>query len=291
MGLSPQGMGPCGKGIGIIMNRLENITSNLSVRILHGHWIRHDSHWFEEKTKEHYTLWSIVSGTVKITTEGRDFWAHGKDAVLFFPGCHYSACTESDGCQFIFVFFKLEMGNGLDLFEGNNMEGILSSESIRQKSLHFQSQFRNLSASGQLSLKMYADFLQYLCPVIEGLQSPDATHFSRHIRTVGTPAIRKAIDYIGANYLSNPPVSQLASLVNLSEKRFISNFKNTVGLSPGQYINQLRMRKAAELIRNTDKKMSEVAGIVGYADQYAFSKAFKRTFGESPTDFRNNVIL
>lgn len=273
------------------MNRLENITSNLSLRILHGHWIRHDGHWFEEKTKEHYTLWSIVSGTVKITIEGRDFFARGKDAVLFYPGCRYSACTDSDGCQFIFIFFTLEMGNGLDLFEDSNVEGILSGESIWRKSVCFQSQFRNLSASGQLSLKMYADFLQYLCPVIEGLKSPDAQHFSRHVRTVGTPAIRLAIDYIGANYLSNPSVSQLASLANLSEKRFISNFKNTVGLSPGQYINQLRMRKAVELIRNTDKKMSEIAGILGYADQYVFSKAFKRTFGESPTDFRNNVIL
>lgn len=273
------------------MNRLENITSSLSVRILHGHWIWHDSHWFEEKTKEHYTLWSIVSGTVKITMEGRDFYAHSMDAVLFYPGCRYSACTDSDGCQFIFIFFTLEMGNGLDLFEESNVEGILSGGSIRQKSARFQSQFRSLSASGQLSLKMYADFLQYLCPVIEGLQSPDAQHFSRHIRTVGTPAIRLAIDYIGANYLSNPSVSQLASLVNLSEKRFISNFKNTVGLSPGQYINQLRMRKAAELIRNTDKKVSEIAGILGYADQYTFSKAFKRVFGESPTYFRNSVIL
>lgn len=273
------------------LNRLENITSSLSVRILHGHWIRHDSQWFEEKTKEHYTLWSIVSGTVKITTEGRDFYARSKDAVLFYPGCRYSARTDSDGCQFIFIFFTLEMGNGLDLFEESNAEGILSSESIRQKSAHFQSQFRNLSASGRLSLKMYADFLQYLCPVIEGLQNPDAQHFPRHIRTLGTPAIRLAMDYIGANYLSNPSVGQLASLVNLSEKRFISNFKNTVGLSPGQYINQLRMRKAVELIRNTDKKMSEIAGILGYADQYTFSKAFKRAFGESPMVFRNSVIL
>lgn len=273
------------------MNRLENITSTLSVRILHGHWIRHDSHWFEEKTKEHYTLWSIVSGTVKITAEGRDFFARKGDAVLFYPGCRYSACTDLEGCQFIFIFFTLEMGNGLDLFEDSNVEGILSGESIRQKSIRFQSQFRSLSASGRLSLKMYADFLQYLCQIIEGLQSPDAQHFTRHIRTLGTPAIRLAMDYIGANYLSNPSVSQLASLANLSEKRFISNFKNTVGLSPGQYINQLRMRKAAELIRNTDKKMSEIAGMIGYADQYAFSKAFKRTFGESPTDFRNNVVL
>lgn len=273
------------------MNRLENITSTLSVRILHGHWIRHDSNWFEEKTKEHYTLWSIVSGNVRITTGGRHFSARGGDAVLFYPGCRYSACTDSDGCQFIFIFFTLEIGNGLDLFEEYNVEGILSGDRIRQESMLFQSQFRNLSASGQLSLKMYADFLQYLCSITEGLQSPDAQHFSRHIRTMGPPAIRLAIDYIGANYLSNPSVSQLASLVNVSEKRFISNFKNTVGLSPGQYINQLRMRKAVELIRNTDKKMSEIAGIVGYADQYAFSKAFKRTFGESPSDFRNNVIL
>ena len=87
------------------MNRLENITSTLSVRILHGHWIRHDSHWFEEKTKEHYTLWSIVSGTVKITAEGRDFFARKGDAVLFYPGCRYSACTDLEGCQFIFIFF------------------------------------------------------------------------------------------------------------------------------------------------------------------------------------------
>ena len=86
-------------------------------------------------------------------------------------------------------------------------------------------------------------------------------------------------------------MKELASLANLSEKRFISTFKNTVGLSPGQYINRLRMRKAVELIGNTDKKISEIAQILGYADQYAFSKAFRRTFGESPTEFRGSIIL
>lgn len=273
------------------MNRLENITSTLSVRILHGHWIRHDGGWTETRTKEHYTLWSIVNGTVHIATEGRNFTAHEGDAVLFYPGCRYSACTDQDGCQFIFVLFTLEMGNGLDLFEGSAIEGILSDEKTAQASAEFQSQFRNLPPSGKLSLKMYTAFLNYLCPVIEGLQRQNAQRFSRHTRAVGTPAIRLALDYIGDNYLSAPSVKELASLANLSEKRFISTFKNTVGLSPGQYINRLRMRKAVELIGNTDKKISEIAQILGYADQYAFSKAFRRTFGESPTEFRGSIIL
>ena len=273
------------------MNRMENITSTLSVRILHGHWIRHDSGWMESKTREYYTLWSIVSGTVKITVGDRTFPVHKGDAVLFYPGCRYSACTDDNGCQFIFVFFTLEMGNGLDLFEEDYVEGILSGREVQRASEIFQKQFRRLTASGHISLKMYSAFLNYLCLVIEGLRRPDAHRFSLHDRVVGSPAIRLALDYIGANYLSNPSVGQLAALANLSEKRFISNFKNTVGQSPGQYINQLRMRKAVELLGNTDMKMSEIAGILGYADQYAFSKAFKRTFGESPTDFRHSVVL
>lgn len=275
----------------LFMKQMENITSSLSVRILHGHWIRHDSNWTETKTKEYYTLWSLVSGTVRITIGNKTFLAHEGDAVLFYPGCRYNACAENGECQFIFIFFTLEMGNGFDLFEEDMIEGIFSGTEAQQASAAFQAQFRHLTVSGCLSLKMYSAFLNYLCLVIDGLQHSGAQLFPPHTQVTEAPAIRQALDYIGSNYLSNPSVKQLASLVNLSEKRFIMNFKNTVGLSPGQYINQLRMRKAVELIGNTDKKVSEIAQILGYADQYAFSKAFKRSFGESPANFRNSVVL
>ena len=79
-----------------------------------------------------------------------------------------------------------------------------------------------------------------------------------------------------------------ASFVCLSEKYMCALFKQTYGIPPKQYLQDMRMKKAMSLLVNTDLKIAEVALSVGYDCQLAFSGAFRKYTGISPSEYREN---
>ena len=72
----------------------------------------------------------------------------------------------------------------------------------------------------------------------------------------------------------------------MSEAYFSSLFKKTMGVSLIQYLIDVRVKRAKELLERTDLKVNEVAELVGYPDQHYFTKVFKRVTGENPTDYK-----
>ncbi len=91
----------------------------------------------------------------------------------------------------------------------------------------------------------------------------------------------------------NPECSakELAVLVCLSYARLERLAKAQTGCSLGQHLGQLRMRRALELLRESDKSVKEIASLLGYAQPPNFVRAFKRTFGESPGGLRRHILL
>jgi len=89
--------------------------------------------------------------------------------------------------------------------------------------------------------------------------------------------------------LSNPDLSVdlLARLTNMSRPSFYRKLKTISDASPLELINTARIKKAAELIKNSDHTISEVAIMVGFHSRSNFGKAFYRQFHLSPTAFRS----
>lgn len=83
-------------------------------------------------------------------------------------------------------------------------------------------------------------------------------------------------------------VESLAIQVGMSRAGFAARFRELVGEPPMQYLTRWRMHKAASLIQSGAKTISEISTQVGYEADAAFSKAFKRTTGFSPGEFRQN---
>ena len=83
-------------------------------------------------------------------------------------------------------------------------------------------------------------------------------------------------------------VTALARAVGCSRAAFARRFVAATGSSPHQFMNALRIERAAQLLSETDRSVAEIAEQVGYASEFAFSRAFKRQRGVAPSIFRKH---
>lgn len=102
-----------------------------------------------------------------------------------------------------------------------------------------------------------------------------------------------AYEYINSNYHKQISVNQIASFIGISRSYLYKLFKESYGISPQEYLIQKRMHRAVDLILHTSKPINVIAKEVGYDDQLHFSKAFRATYGVSPSKFKktNNVEI
>ncbi|MEI9937934.1 MAG: AraC family transcriptional regulator [Pseudomonadota bacterium] len=86
-------------------------------------------------------------------------------------------------------------------------------------------------------------------------------------------------------------VERLARAVGLSRAAFARRFAAVSGRSPGRFLTELRLALAASLLESTDDSLAELAARVGYASEFAFSRAFKREHGVAPGVFRRSRAI
>ncbi len=82
-------------------------------------------------------------------------------------------------------------------------------------------------------------------------------------------------------------VEKMANLLHLNRVQLFRKLKNTIGKSPSQLIKEHRLNRSRELLRDTQKTVSEIAYEVGFSDPNYFSTAYKKHFNASPSDDRS----
>jgi len=101
--------------------------------------------------------------------------------------------------------------------------------------------------------------------------------------------VARAIRYIKHNYYKDINVKSVAESLYISEGYLSRLFKNEVGQTFGDYLTYYRIKKACEFLRQPDKKIYEVANMIGYKDQHYFSVIFKKLVGVTPKEFREKL--
>jgi AraC-like DNA-binding protein len=81
-------------------------------------------------------------------------------------------------------------------------------------------------------------------------------------------------------------IDDMASVANLSRFHFGRLFKESQGVSPGIFLNNLRMKNALKLIQTEVLSVKEISEICGFEDSSYFCKVFKKCFGTSPEKYR-----
>lgn len=97
--------------------------------------------------------------------------------------------------------------------------------------------------------------------------------------------VAKTIAYIEENYMHRLTLASISANVNLSSSYLCRVFKSEVGISITSYLNNLRIRKAATLIKEQALSLKEISAMVGIDDQLYFSRLFKKCMGISPSEY------
>ena len=129
-----------------------------------------------------------------------------------------------------------------------------------------------------------APFLQYSLSCL--LEEILLTIAIERVKNSGYRTFKNSIKYIHANYTEKIKVPYLAQLEGLSNSRYITLFSKEMGKTPSEYILDLRLNRACDLLLTTNMEISAVGASSGYNDPYFFSKIFKKHMGLSPQEYR-----
>jgi AraC-like DNA-binding protein len=114
-----------------------------------------------------------------------------------------------------------------------------------------------------------------------------------HLAIANTPvngagtreAVDRTITYIHEHFAEDLSRDRLASMAKLSPEYYSALFKQLSGRSLTDYITDYRLRMAKERLLFTSERLKDIAKMVGYKDEYYFSRKFKKEVGISPSDY------
>jgi AraC-like DNA-binding protein len=98
--------------------------------------------------------------------------------------------------------------------------------------------------------------------------------------------LQPVVAYVHAHLAERLCTSDLAKVAGVSRRQIERRFRDAAGMSPAEFINRARLDEACRHLRETEDSIAKISGDVGFYDQSALSRLFRRYLGVSPRDFR-----
>lgn len=220
-------------------------------------------------------LMFVAEGKVSIASNNKNLELQAGDGVFMPLNLLYRYSRPKPGKVFILNFTAYNSSVLTDIIRFHIEPKYIISYLDSFKSIYFS----NNGSKRPALLSIFYSILQII------LRSGETT---RH------PALKKAINYI-ENNLNNPLLNsaEIAAAVGYSEGHLRRLFKGTCNASPVQYINDLRIDTAKNLLLSTELSIKEISVNCGFTSPFYFSKIFKTKSGLSPTKYKeeNKIII
>jgi len=103
--------------------------------------------------------------------------------------------------------------------------------------------------------------------------------------------LKKTIETIEANMADSQfKVEDLCKTLGTSKSQLYRKLKGLVGQSPNEFMRMIRLKRAAQLLKQTDMRIAEITYKVGFNDLQYFRSAFKKQYGMAPSQYKEHLL-
>ncbi len=239
----------------IVVTEINNV---LTVHQIKGKkHINHNRKW--------YGISFALSGQITYEHKGKKFVSDKSCAIILPKGETYTLYREKEGL-FPLINFQC-MNFPCDTFIRIPLENTSYLKACFDE-------MQNFFLSGRSKAKLMSKFYD----IIDYLSKQSNTDFK---------ALSKAIAYIEENYHTDITNSTLANKCLISEEYFRKLFKKKYGISPKQYIVNMRISKAKQMLTEGIYKINAISEKCGFSNPYHFCRFFKQKVGMTPSEYMN----
>lgn len=214
-------------------------------------------HSFGPYIRKAYLIHYVSKGSGIFRNERGEYAVTSGQAFLIRPGeiCYYEAAKQNPW-EYTWLNF-----NGRLAKKFNNFDDVINIDStiFEEMRLAFKSLNPEEFLAGML-FRLYSEL---------------------NVNTAAPDYASRVMSYINVNYMNSISVEKIADILKLNRKYLSRIFKEKTGITIQEYLISKRLSEAKKLLKN-GYGVGESAYMVGYADAFNFSKAFKKHFGTAP---------
>lgn len=231
----------------------------------------------------YYVLLFILKNSILFTEDGEEIEVRAGEWYIQLPGKKQEGRKGSPSPEYYFVHFSH--------FQLENSEAVMNDDTELRKII--------LPIRGTFDAPIFKplfDQLEYLAkrrPVNFLARQTVFLNILNNLYLNSQTSLSKAeeltmevMDYLSANFNKSIGSEELAEKFHFSSDYITRLMKKSVGITPWQYIQQLRIERAQELLATTDQTLNSISLELGYSDLSLFFKAFKKHTGLAPGQWR-----
>lgn len=245
-----------------------------------------------KRTLQHHEFLLITAGKGCIVNKNKEYKV--REGMLFYICPNVEHSIEADvekPMSFVSVHFSYSsVSFNNDKWAIRNEDETLPLNSMQQLKDYYQVEniFRKLVETWIAKLPGYefiskALLQQLTFEILEDVKKQNQ-NYSTSLK------VEKIIKYMHENINSKLTLTELSEMVQLSPTYLSRIFKETTEYSVIGFFNKMKVDKAKELIIEGNKKVKEIAQLLGFTDEFYFSRIFKKIEGISPSEFYNKNV-
>ena len=264
----------------------------------------HDTSWSMELNRhEFFEMVYVKKGSVVFEIASQEVNIGPNDIIIIKPNQpHRFSVRSSAGCEFIVLNFKfvdhmnnefseISLGEFLNFIKGKET-GPFFTLKVSQKNEVIT--LLNRILKERENSEIGSEFLNYLLVMELFVMISRALKMEWENSIKGKTLklkelIQVSINYIKNNFERDISIRDIAKFAFLSPSYFTRVFKEEVGLTPINYLMNVRIERAKELLQGTELKISDIALNVGFSNQQRFNEIFKKHTKMTPTQYRRTV--
>jgi len=244
-----------------------------------GNAVYDEYHSFGPYIRDHFLIVYIEKGESTLFIENEKYIIKEHNLLVFFPNSKI-LYKNNENTKW-HIWWMGVSGDALyKYFESLNIspKKPFSDVYAHEELLSCFAEINRTMKSTKLEKRLYSYSLMYKIFSI----------LAKNTAKVKLSPIQEIIHYINYNFDTIKNVSDLSTNYNMSKNNFLRLFKKETGKSPIEYLEEIRLKRACELLKETDYSIKNISFSIGFNDPLYFSRFFKKHTGLSPANYRKN---